>query len=468
MSIYNQNVRSVPTAGNPTGLYSDILNAGTTLSGSGAPAASIGIIGNSYIDTGTGIEYVKQPDNTWLAIYDPSTVPVNDPFVAGTIECNLLKTDELENDTFRGRLAESMVVDLGVSGVLSVTGNVDLVSNDLLNGGVINATEVDTPLVSASASKLLLTSFTGAGEGVQIGKNTDMLGNDLSEVGALTGTDGSFVVSSGTGVGSKLVLQAAGGATGGVDINPIGGGIRLKDDTDCETNNLDNIGIATATEYVMTNGAQTVNVLVDGPGGPTVKSTANLSLSGGVGFSVVSKTDLSLNNNAITNLAAINGSDLLTTARNLGVDQAGSLEFRELPQTYGFLQAGFGSVGTDYLTFGDALVGPGEFWCCPIGPTSKKLRSVSSRLIYNAPFSFNGGTAVIEVGTLANNVPATVGNFVVLYTLNLNTGVDYYESSVQGLDNLIASGSSIAVRSVLTGTSSSAVNAELVVNVVVQ
>ena len=146
MSSISQTVRTQPTKGNPTGIASDLLNIGQTLSSSGVPSDSEGLIGNTYIDTSTGITYVKQADGTWQPIYDPGTLPAPDPLIAGTVECNFVKTDEIEVDTLKGRLADGVVIDLQTAGdlqVVSGSGEVklgcplDMQGNAILNASVM-------------------------------------------------------------------------------------------------------------------------------------------------------------------------------------------------------------------------------------------------------------------------------------------------------------------------------------------
>ena len=467
-----------------SGLANDIIAMNKALADTGVPAASLGVIGNTYIDTVSGIQYQKEQSG-WVSVVDIASV--GPPFA---VPDPLTLNNGLFVNIIKGAAADGFELDAGLTGHVQVlaTGTDGLqvgpVGNEdnivLTSAGDITAvSSVKTNLVDSVAGnltlrpatgKLVLSTFTGAGEGIQAEKNIDMLTNDLAEVGAITGSVGNFTVSSGVTVGDKLTLQAAGGVGGGIDIKPLGGVIAMKGQTDWETNDIINVGSVTSVEYVMTNGVATITTKVDGPSGPSIISDKAIVLSGvdvGAGAVKIKGGALSMENDEIINLAAINGSDLLTICRNLGVDQAGVLEFRELPQTYTFLENAFGGVGTDYMGFG-AVVGPGDFWVAPIGPTSKKLRAVSARLIYNAAWSFGGGTAVVEVGTISNILPAAIANFVSLYTLNLNTAGDFYDGSIQELDLLAAAGSSIVVRTTLTGTSSTSVNAELVVNVIMQ
>lgn len=419
----NQDIRHTQYGGsnNPQGLY-NFIKPSRKIKGAGVPAATVGEDYWEYLDETSGIIYTKNL-GVWTAHADiGSFTVIPDPLQVAELQTTLIN---------------------------SIAGDLTLRPN---------------------TGKLRLSSFTGAGEGIVVEKNIDMLTNDLAEVGAITGSVGNFTVSSGAAVGDKLTLQAVGGAGGGIDINPIGGVIAMKGNVDLETNDILNIGVATSTEFVMTNGVSTITTKVDGPSGPSIISDKAIVLNGvdvGAGAVKIKGGALSMDNDEIINLSAINGSGALTVSRNLGVDQAGALEFRELPQTYTFIESAFGGVGTSYMGYG-AIVGPGDFWAAPIGPTSKKLRAVSARLIYNAAWSFGGGTAVVEVGTISNVLPTAIANFVSLYTLNLSTAGNFYDGSIQSLDLLAAAGSSIVVRTTLAGTASTSVNAELVVNVVMQ
>lgn len=133
MSLVSQRVRSNPSPSNPTGIVDDLLKIGTTSAASGVPDSNTsGLPGSSYIDSSTGIQYIKQSDGSWQPIYDPGTLPVNDPFIAGTVECNFLKVDESSVDAIVGRTSESVSIDLKAGGDLNI-------SSGPVNGININA-----------------------------------------------------------------------------------------------------------------------------------------------------------------------------------------------------------------------------------------------------------------------------------------------------------------------------------------
>ena len=138
------------------GLAPDIIEMNKTLAASGVPDPSLGVIGNTYVDTATGIEYQKNSLG-WQAVYDISSVGpgVSDP----------LSLNQLNVDLIRGNAGDNVNINAGTTGTVQVILNT---GHNLQVGGVGTednlVIEQNGNLVSGSLVKgfeLLSDNFTG-------------------------------------------------------------------------------------------------------------------------------------------------------------------------------------------------------------------------------------------------------------------------------------------------------------------
>jgi len=330
MASISQIVRTQPSTSNPSGIVSDLLQIGATRADSGPPNSSTpGIAGNSYIDTSTGIEYIKQPDGPWVPIYDPGTVPVNDPFVAGTVECNFVKTDEIEVDTLKGRLADGMVIDLQATGdlqVVSGSGSVklgtplDMQGNAILNASVmipdplpLNQLNVNTIQGNADDNVAMdlgaagsLNVTCGGTEGINFnGTNARIQGNGFAEFQSSVRT---FDVISDNFAGRQITVSPTDYSikvTGlADDIILDAGANSVKMESEIDLNG----------KFIVNKlAAQPLAILNQAPGQPVI-ITAN-------GGEVQTTGDLNVNSFDIKNTGAISGAttSLSSTVGNLDV-----------------------------------------------------------------------------------------------------------------------------------------------------
>ena len=452
---FNQNVRSQPSQSNPSGLYSDLLAIGQTLASSGPPNDSEGIVGNTYIDTATGLTYVKNSNGTWDPIYDPGTLPVNDPFIAGTVECNFVKTDEIEVDTVKGRLADGLVIDLQATGdlqVISGSGSVKLGAPlDMQGNFIINSTTLAPLVILNQVSGQDVQIITNGGE-IQTAGNLNLGSHDIINGATITGSSISIEslvddLNLTTLGSSSIRLNSANtlllNTTTGQDINT-GGNIVMNNSEIQRCSALRNL----VGEMLISNGA--------------VSEDLALSTNGG---QVTSNSNLDMLNNQINNVSGVNGSSALIQNSVLNVSNTGVLSYRAYPQSIDMILSGFGGNGTDYFNLGTATIGPADLWGVCTG-NNRRLAEFSIRLHSNAIFNFGGGTAVCDIGYVANNLPMTVANFVVLQSHSFNTNDDLYGISLTGYNVAIPFRASLCARMVLAGTSSTISTAELSLNIV--
>lgn len=607
----SQIVRTQKTASNPTGIVSDLLQIGQTLSSSGAPNSSTpGITGNTYIDSSTGITYIKQSDGSWQPIYDPGTVPVNDPLIAGTLESNFVKTDEIEVDALKGRLAESMVIDLQTAGdlqIVSGSGEVklgcplDMQGNAILNASVmipdplpLNQLNVNNIQGFADDNVALnlgaggsLNVTCGGTEGINFnGTNARIQGNGFAEFQSSVRTfdvisdnfagrqmtvspsdysirvtgladdisldagandvkmasdlnlDGKSLVNKSAGQPLAILNQAAGqpviitanggevqttgdlnvnafdiknagpisGATtsltsnvGNLDLNAPAGSVNISStagDINCSPGTLNVIGGITNLESTggslqlkhtaiasITNTSDSSGFVFDSTNGVQAVSTPglmrfehavtnqNLELrceqtgSGSVILNPGASGQIDASSKDIVNVSGINNSASIIQNSVLNVSNTGVLSYRAYPQSIEMIQSGFGNNGTDYFNLGTSTIGPGEVWGICSG-NGRSLAEFSVRLHSNAAFNFGGGSAQLQVGYIANNVPMTEANFTVLRSVNLDTVSDLYGVSLTGYNDAIPFRAAVCARTVLAGTSSTISNAELSLNII--
>jgi hypothetical protein len=109
-------------------------------------------------------------------------------------------------------------------------------------------------------------------------------------------------------------------------------------------------------------------------------------------------------------------------------------------------------------------INPGDFGAF-YNPFAARVNMMSVVLIYNAAWSFNSGTAILELIRVNTGQTVTTGNAVVVTTLNIPTGTDFYQYSLGSNTDIAAPSGKYGMRLVVTGASSTSTTAELVATV---
>jgi hypothetical protein len=86
-------------------------------------------------------------------------------------------------------------------------------------------------------------------------------------------------------------------------------------------------------------------------------------------------------------------------------------------------------------------------------------------LIYNTPWSFNSGTAILQLVRVPTGQAVTTGNAVVVTSLNIPTGIDFYQYSLGSNTDISAPSGKYGLRLVVTGAASTSTTAEVVATV---
>ena len=95
---------------NPTQIATDIVRLTDQLFGAGAPAFSLGVVGNVYTDVTTGNQYQKHMDGWDPTIALGSFMVIPDP----------LHLNQLDVNTIRGNATENVQVGLQTTGILNI------------------------------------------------------------------------------------------------------------------------------------------------------------------------------------------------------------------------------------------------------------------------------------------------------------------------------------------------------------
>lgn len=464
----DQNIRFSAYGGlnNPEGLY-DYVKPTRKIKGEGPPGISQGENNWDYIDVLTGIEYIKNN-----GVWEPY---VNFSSFAPTVIPDPLSIDQLNVNTVRGNANDNVEVDLGAAGDINLTsggthgininsGNVFIQGNGFAT--FQSGTRQYNVLVDDFAGKQMTLetvpdyklSVTGSTGDIILdaGANSVKLASDLD-------TNGKRITN--TAAGEELVIENQ------ASIRLISEGPLLLNTTTSQNINTGSGNIVMANGEIqrcsavrnlvgamtISNGAISENLILQTNG------TSEVSIINGI-------NNISLNADTETittkkiDIDEINDSVALVDNSILNVNTSGVLSWRKYPRCFELIQSGFGNNGTSYFNLGNSTVGPGEFWATCTG-NGRNLAEVDYRIISNSAWNLGGvGAAVLEVGYIQNNLPVIGGNFVVLRTININNTADIYGASLTGFNDSIPALAAIAARTVLIGTSATASNVEITLN----
>lgn len=477
----NQDIRSRPPSNdvnNPLGLFNYLI-VGKKLKGNGPPSNNVGTINSTYIDEDTGIEYVKSEAGVWDAYVNYSNVGPDVP-------------DPLSVDTIQGRTGESLLLDMKTTGDLNI--NLGFPTHALdINSGSVRLTANGNGVFASDVVGYSVIANTGGGKTISLDANSgivDHVGSQPFEITNSTVNQGLILSTSGAG---QIDVNSAGNASinstsGDVIVNTPSGDVTVNSSGDATINS--STGNATVNAPL-----GKINLVSDsGSGGGTVCDGWNFTFQnsavhaggerieigpGGISFrtpggqaSLVNEvagdiliapqmgSEVNFNSRGINFVTSINDSSSLTNNSMLNVNPSGTLSWRTYPRSIQFLASGWGGNGTSYFHLGDSTINPGELWGACTG-NGRNLAEIDFRLHYNAPFTLTGGSAVVEIGYVANNQPMTQANFTLLRSANLTTGSPLYGVSFTGYNDVIPFRAALCVRTVLTGTSATATNAEV-------
>ena len=487
----SQTVRtSFKTAGNITGISSDIVALSNTFKGVGPPVAIQGAtVNNMYVDTETGIEYKFQNSGVWEPFFDMSTVPVTVP--------DPLIVSELDVNTIRGNLDDNIDIDMGAAGHLDVigSGGTNGIALKTSAGGPSNIImQANGYLEAVSGFKTYnVESSNYVDKSITIdpdlmtmrnsGVASDMgIVNSTGDVN-ITGTTvnindggGTQIASFDNTVDNRLYLN-----TGGVPdlfVRPQGltknqaAPLRIQHEISNQpqiysvkglgsfqfVNGADTVTIDPSTRLLEINGVGDANIR-------TVQPNSDLLLTvdpGGTGQVRVPNNGLDLDNNPIVNVDDINGGTALGRYGTLGVE-GGNLSYgiSNMAATFNWTQVG-GAAVDEYGELGFTL-NPADCSVINTGPLSRKINMVSAALMHSAAWSFGGAAvAQIEVGYIPELSPCINANFTLLTTLSLPLAGDFYTAELPANTNVtLPAKSKLCTRLQVTTPSSTTTTAEM-------
>ena len=494
MSV-SQTVRTtLRTDANPTGLVPDILQLGATLSGSGVPDSSTsGIQGNSYIDTATGIEYVKQSDGTWSPIYDPSTLPAPDPFPVGTLDANFVNTDELKTDKIQGRNAENVVIDGQTTGLVQVvTNNTRALQIGAVGSEDNSYIQNNGYAVFSSGTKqydLLLDNAGGQAIKHEVAPNYKSYVSGVPSEWIIENENAPITLSSNnlinikeTASGNKLILDPLNGyvqseSGAGITITAIdptqparieGGSVSGNVQLVPGTSGF--VDVQGATSKISTQVANTFTI-EHRLSGQDVELKAigagNCRLSPGVSGEVILSGNANCQNNDLINVGAVNGGDVLGRFGSLSVDSGGALQYAHNQCAHTFCWNAVGGATTnEYGSIGGFTVAPADVTGIYI-PYTSKMSMATISLSYSANWTFGAGTASVTIGTVPTGLPMTNSNFVAIpgALFNIPTGVDFFQYGLSSATNITIPSGRLCARLNVAGSTPTSTNAEMVLTV---
>lgn len=421
MSSINQDIKfsNYGTSNNPYGLF-DFIKPTRHIKGNGVPLNSQGEDKWIYTDESSGQQYTKE-NGEWQPYIDFSTFgggggPIPDP----------LPVAELNTDLITGLTSDSVEISAGVSGDINFT--LDPLNHVNINGNIMMRGNGN--IYSGSEIKgFQLTSDNGAGNRIEIQSNSS----------TITNYSAAELLINNTISGENIRLRTLGI-----------GNILVDSNMDLLGNNI--------TECAGVSNNLGVNVLANG-GDLLLYSFSNVLLS---------SPNISFQNNPITDIPSINGSNLLTDNRSLSVLN-GSLDFRPVPTKNSFYLNGWiGNNTTQYFSEAGAPIGPADFFSSQVTDEICTMTKVSLRVFSNAIWEFGGGTATLNVAIIPRLSYNTIATFNsnIFYTVNLDTAttnfVDFFSPA---LNISIPSGATLACRVTTVGCSTSLGSAEASINI---
>ena len=172
MSAINQDIRTGPPGNdpnNPQNLFSYLV-VGQKMKGSGLPDASQGTYNSTYIDTVTGIEYIKIGDGTWENYIDYSgfapAVPVPDPLAINELEVDLIRGKNSDNVEITGGLNGDVNITLDATNALSINAGNCVISG---SGNVISGSDIQGYDIRATTGTKTISIKPNSGEIEHIG-----------------------------------------------------------------------------------------------------------------------------------------------------------------------------------------------------------------------------------------------------------------------------------------------------------
>ena len=487
MSFVSQTIRSGSTsAANPSGLMGDILALNNSFSGAGAPVSVPGaIVGNSYIDTVSGIEYKLKGDNTWEPYVDFTSFapPPADP----------LTLDQLNVNTIRGNASDSVLIDLGATGDLNVT----LAPGQVVDVGGGSATIQGNGNITTQSTMraydALIDSFAGRQLSVQNTPEYRIKVQGTPDLMVIESALDNDIELRTDGVGKVSVKKVGAGQ---IDIDPqnskissnsspftVAAGI-LKLDSFGGGLQLNSSGITTCTDLLtgkaivmdpslstIANNANGTFSIQQTTSGEDVELKAeatgagNVVLRPGATGQVQCIENLSLQGKKLQDTVAINGGDVINRYGILSVNAAGTLGYSYPSHSHSFTWSNVGGDGVSYGVIGGlSPINPGDFGAF-YNPFAARVNMMSVVLIFNAPWSFNSGTAVLELVRVPTNQTVTTGNASVVAILNIPTGANFYQYSLGSNTDISAPSGKYGMRLTVTGATSTSTTAEMVATV---
>lgn len=487
----NQNIRfkapNPSDTNNPQGLYSYLLT-GQNLSGAGVPNNNAGTINSRYIDTLSGIEYIKNDTGTWEPYIDysgfappppPPTIP--DPLEVG----------ELRADTIKGKTADSFTLDAGLNGDINLTLGP---SNSLnINSGNTQLTGNGNIIAGSLVSGYQILADTGGGKSINLNPNA----NEISIIGSahmnikhnsvgqnlqLQTNDGNIIMNTGAGsiianatignttnnsfiiehqtTGEDVEIKAESVGAGNVILRAGTGGGQVQTTENLSLQGKDLINVekvqhTTASIFTIENTTANQDVLIKSAGVGNIRFNS----SGGQN---VFESEATFNPFGLST-SSINGSNGLTENRIMAIE-SGSIIFGKVPQTIIFSGINIGVNGVNYLDCFNIDPNPGQVPICPI-LNGGKIRRVEAALLFDTPWTWGGATtANIDFGYIALSSPVTTANWTPLFSLSMEPTLDYYYTNAPDINANMPPGK-LGCRLNIVGATPTASTAEIIIKV---
>lgn len=371
MSSIDQSVRFVASAGpnNPLGIY-DAYKPSRTLVGSGVPSASLGETEWMYIDTGTGIEYLKDNAGVWNPLVNFSAISHEEPLIQNTIEV----------DTIMGNSTDNIQIDLKTTGTLSIGPAADLAAIQFQSNGVIT---------SDSASGLSSLSL-GNGMGVQVildPATSSLIGSPDMNV---TASNNVAITANGGSLSALCATTMDISAPSGLSVATFGSGTFFND------------GAGTILKVLPDS------LTLNGAADLAINSDNGLALNANGGILYATSTgDLTLQNFAPSNMLLDTGGDMVLQAFGNGL-----------------LSAQTGAVTVSGQTTATVIGGSGATLRSQTNNTS--ITAIAGDIVLNA------SSTVTNSGGPIRNTNGTAGAPSYSFVSDTNSGVYSYAADTLG------------------------------------
>ncbi len=207
------------TSPNPTGISSDIVRIADQLQGSGAPIASLGVVGNVYTDVSTGNQYQKDSQGWHPTIALTSFIVIPDP----------LTVTRLNVDTIHGNSTENVQVDLGTVGIFNVGATATPTTVSVHTDGTVLLDSATASVIVANGLGTQVdygsTAIVSTGALGVVGQTSLALSSNVGDV-SLTASAGAINLSPAVGSGvvaNAKILSTVGGAQYSSQADPTSG-----------------------------------------------------------------------------------------------------------------------------------------------------------------------------------------------------------------------------------------------------